>query len=122
MGKILIAEDDQFLSKAYKAKFDTMGHEVSFASDGIEALSLLNSFNPGVVLLDIMMPGKDGFEVLTEIRKNSKWANLPVIVASNLGQKEDKDKATALGANEFIVKTEVSLDDIAKKLNSYIKP
>lgn len=122
MAKILIAEDDKFLSTAYRAKFSKLGHELIFASDGQETLTLVESKMPNLILLDIMMPKKDGFEVLTELKKNPKYAKIPVIVASNLGQKEDKDKAASLGANDFIVKSEISLDDLAKKVNSYLKP
>src|SRR5690242_19296377 len=117
--KVLVAEDDKFLVQAYKAKVAKAGLEAQFATDGEEALKLLETFKPDVVLLDLIMPKKDGFAVLTEIQANSQLKNIPVLVASNLGQKEDIDKAKAQGARDFIVKTDVPLSEIITKINSY---
>lgn len=120
MAKILIAEDDKFLIAAYKAKFAKAGFDLKIVTDGKEALDALKSYTPDVMLVDLIMPNKDGFAVLEEMGKNPAYAAIPVIVASNLGQKEDVQKAKALGARDFIVKSDVSLDEIVKKVNALL--
>jgi len=111
----LVVEDDQFLSKILKMKFEKIGYEILVAYDGLEALEMAKTKSPDLALLDIMMPVKDGFSVLAEMKKDSKLSKIPVIIASNLGQKEDKDKAVALGAEDYIVKSDTSLDDLVKR-------
>lgn len=120
MTKILIAEDDRFLGMAYRAKFTKSGFEVQIAADGEEALEMLKTFTPDAMLLDLVMPRKDGFTTLAEIRKQEKFKHIPIIVASNLGQKEDVDKATALGANGYIIKSDMALEAIIEKVNTTI--
>jgi DNA-binding response OmpR family regulator len=118
--KILVAEDDRFLSNAYRVKLGKAGFEVQIASDGNEALTILETFQPAIVLLDLMMPVKDGFAVLEAMRADERFKSIPVIVASNLGQKEDTERALGLGANDFIVKSDLSLDSIIDKINKLI--
>lgn len=120
MKKILIAEDDRFLSKAYRAKFTKAGFEVQLATDGQEALTILKTFIPDIILLDLVMPVKDGFSTLEEIKSQELLNSIPVIVASNLGQKEDTDRAIKLGAVEVIVKSDLSLDLLIEKINKLI--
>ncbi len=119
--KILVAEDDKFLSNAYRVKFTKAGFEVKVTSDGEELLSTLPEFEPNIILLDLVMPKKDGFATLQEIKKLDKYKNIPVIVASNLGQKEDLDKAKALGANDYIVKSDMSLENLVAKIKILLK-
>ncbi len=121
MAKILVAEDDKFLANAYRVKFNKAGYEIKIVSDGQQAIDSLETFTPDVILLDLMMPVKDGFAVLEEIKKSDKWKNIPVIVASNLGQKEDIDKSIALGARDYIIKSQMPINDILDKINSVIK-
>jgi two-component system, OmpR family, alkaline phosphatase synthesis response regulator PhoP len=116
MTKILVVEDDKFLDSAYRAKLTKTGFEVRIATDGNEALRTLQSFTPDIILLDLVMPGKDGFATLEEIKKSDKLKHIPVIVASNLGQKEDLDKALALGAVDYIIKSDLSLDALISKI------
>lgn len=120
MPKILVIEDDVFLSNAYKVKLKKAGFEASFATDGIEGLNALETSIPDVILLDLVMPKKDGFETLAEIKKNPAYSSIPIVVASNLGQKEDLDRATQLGANDYIIKSEMSLDQIVEKIQSWL--
>jgi DNA-binding response OmpR family regulator len=121
MKKILVAEDDKFLSKAYKVKLTKAGFDVQLALDGNEALTILKTFTPDLILLDLMMPVKDGFAVLAELKANPAWKNIPVIVASNLGQKEDVDKSKQLGAVDFIIKSDLSLENVIKKINALLQ-
>jgi len=124
MAKVLVVEDDRFLVSAYRAKLEKAGYEVQIASDGDEALAVLKTFTPDVMLLDLVMPRRDGFSTLEEIKKDAKLAKIPVIVTSNLGQKEDIDKAMGLGANDYIIKSDLSIDELVSKVQkvSGIKP
>lgn len=121
MAKILVVEDDKFLANAYRIKFGKAGYEIKIASDGQNAIDSLDTFTPDVILLDLIMPIKDGFAVLEELKKNDKWRSIPVIVASNLGQKEDIDKSMALGAADYIVKSQIPINDILVKINNVLK-
>ena len=121
--RILVAEDDKFLANAYKAKLEKSGFEVVIAQTGEEVLSLLEkegeaSFN--VILLDLIMPKKDGFDTLREIKANQKFKDIPVLVASNLGQEEDIKKGKKLGAAEYIVKSNVALKDLVEKIEKIL--
>lgn len=117
MKKILIAEDDQYLINSYRVKFVKSGFDVRMAFDGDEVFKILENFTPDIILLDLVMPGKDGFTVLSELKRNEKWKKIPVIVTSNLGQPEDMEKARSLGAADYLVKVQVSLEDIVNKIN-----
>jgi DNA-binding response OmpR family regulator len=116
MVKVLVTEDDKFLASAYRVKLTKAGYEVHLASDGNEALQILSEFTPDVMILDLVMPGKDGFSVLEEINKNENLKKIPIIVASNLGQKEDIDKALSLGAKDYVVKTDLSMSMLIEKI------
>lgn len=120
MKKILIAEDDKFLANAYRVKFSKFGFDVKIVFDGQEALTVLQTFIPDIILLDLVMPIKDGFSTLEDIKKIELLKNIPIIVASNLGQKEDMDKALAMGANDFIIKSDLSLDDLIQKVTTLL--
>ncbi len=119
-SKILIVEDDNFLIKAYQIKFDREGFKVIIARNGAEGLEMANAELPQLILLDLMLPKMDGFEFLGLIKKDEKLKNIPVLVLSNLGQKSDVDKAMALGAVEYFIKTEYTLEDIIKKIKKYL--
>ncbi len=121
MSKILIAEDDKFLSSAYRVKLAKEGFEVKIAENGTDLLEQLKTYTPDLIILDLVMPNKDGFEVLKEIKANDKWKMIPVIIASNLGQKDDIDQGLALGANDYIVKTDLSLSGLIAKIKTYLK-
>ena len=120
MQKILIAEDDQFLSKIYKIKLEKAGYSVVIALDGNQAIEEISKSLPDLILLDLMMPIKDGFATLEEIKKNPRWSKIPVLVASNLGQAEDINRAKKLGADDFIIKSDTSLSDIVVKIVSFL--
>lgn len=121
MRKILVIEDDKFLGSAYRVKLAKAGFEVKLATDGNEGLAALQTFLPDLILLDLIMPVKDGFAVLAELKANPQWKNIPVIVASNLGQKEDVDKSKQLGAADFIVKSDLSLENVINKINAILE-
>ena len=120
MSKILIAEDDKFLSNAYRVKFTKEGFEVVMAGNGDEVLEKLKTFAPDLIILDLVMPNKDGFETLKSIKADIRLKDIPVIIASNLGQKDDIDLGLKLGAKDYIVKTDLSLSALITKIKSYI--
>ena len=121
MKKILIAEDDPFVSNAYRVKLTKEGFETKMVKDGNELLKQLENYIPDLVILDLVMPNKDGFETLKELKKNQTWKNIPIIIASNLGQNEDIEQGMRLGANDYIVKTELSLKDLITKIKTLAK-
>lgn len=121
MNKILVAEDDNFLANAYRVKLTKEGFEVKIARDGDEAIAALQDFLPDLIILDLVMPGKDGFTTLSELKANNKWAPIPVLIASNLGQKEDIEKGLKLGAVDFIIKSNLSMNELVNKINYLLK-
>jgi len=121
MKKILIAEDDKFLASAYRVKLSKAQYEVKTVSNGDEALQALDSFLPDLIILDLMMPVRDGFSFLEEIKKNAKWKNTPIIVASNLSQPDDVVKAVQMGANDYIVKTDLTMKEVLAKIKKILE-
>ncbi len=118
--KVLIAEDDDHISKVYEIKLAKEGFETFLARDGEEAVAKITTERPNLVLLDLMLPKKDGFGVLEDIKKVPELANIPVIILSNLGQKSDQDRALALGANEYLVKVDYPIQEIVEKVKGYL--
>lgn len=120
MQKILIAEDDTFLSNAYRIKLTKLNYDVTIAADGEQVMKYLADITPDLILLDLIMPVKDGFDTLKEIRMQPKFKKIPIVVASNLGQGEDIAKAMDLGATDYIVKSDLSLQELVDKIHSYL--
>lgn len=120
MKKILVVEDDQYLIHAYKLKLSQAGFKVELASDGANALDAMKKFKPDVVILDLIMPNVDGFSFLDSMKRDERFKEVPVIVASNLGQKEDVDRAKSLGAVDYFVKSNVSLETIIDKITAVL--
>lgn len=119
MKKILIAEDEDILLNVLKDRFEVEGWKVTVAKNGVEAMEFINKSKFDLVLLDLLMPKKDGFEVLKEVKDNPELKNLPIIVLSNLGGNEDIKKALALGANDYFVKTQHPMSEIVEKVKKY---
>lgn len=109
---ILIVEDDRFLAKAYEARFQKAGFSVVMASDGNEALIALKKQKPDIMLLDLVMPNKNGFEVLETMHNDPALKKIPVMILSILGQDADVKKGMELGAWKYMVKSEHSLQEI----------
>lgn len=120
LKKVLVVEDEQFLATAYESKLKKAGYEIQIAYDGGQVLEILKNFIPQVIILDLILPIKDGFTVLAELKANPIYAKIPVIIASNLGQQEDIAKGKMLGAADYIVKANMSLGDIVAKVDSII--
>ena len=124
MKTIFIVEDDPILIKMYTKKFEKDGFKVLQAVDGQEAVDKLQTLEPipGAILLDVMLPKLDGFEVLKKIKENPKTKDIPVILSTNLGGgAQDKEKGQSLGAADFLVKSEFTPAQIVEKIKGYIK-
>lgn len=120
---ILVIEDDFYMARAYAIKFTKENVSVLLAVDGEQGIELLKKSAeniPSVILLDIMLPKKSGFDVLKEIKQNNLWKNIPVIILSNLGQETDIQKGKELGAEDYIVKADVSIDEVIAKVKKYL--
>ncbi|OGL77524.1 hypothetical protein A3J43_02765 [Candidatus Uhrbacteria bacterium RIFCSPHIGHO2_12_FULL_54_23] len=102
--KILIVEDDEFLSGMYVTKFTLEGFVVNFAGDGEEGLRKAREVQPHLILLDVLLPKRDGFEVLQELKKDASTRSIPVILLTNLSQESDIKKGRELGAEDYLVK------------------
>lgn len=120
MKKILVIEDDNFLANAYRVKLSKSGYNVDIAMDGDDGLKKLANGIPDLIILDLVMPNRDGFSVLGEINQHPEWKTIPIIVASNLGQKEDIEKAMSLGARDYFIKTDMSMEQILQKIESIV--
>lgn len=113
---LLIIEDDALLASTMRDKFVSVGFTVKIAGDGISAIQALKSQLPQVVLLDILLPQKNGFDILSEMKTDPIWKQIPVVIASNLESDKDIDKGYALGAGDYIVKSNLSLNDLVQKV------
>ena len=117
---VLVIEDDKFLRELLVRKLSSEGFDVQNAIDAQAAFAILAERKPNIILLDLILPGVDGFEILTRIKADQKIASVPVIILSNLGQKEDLEKAMALGAKDFMVKANFTLDEIVAKVRGIL--
>ncbi len=120
VGTILIIEDDHFLSSILKSRLEKDGFTVLQAFDGDEGLEMLKTVRPDVILLDIIMPKVSGFEVLEALSSDPELSRIPIVIASNLGQESDIEKAKTLGARDYYVKVRTSLEDLAKMVKNVI--
>ncbi len=118
--KILLIEDDKFLRELMNKKLLLMGYDVVSAADGESGLVMIKESKPDVVLLDLILPGINGFEVLEKAKKDPETANIPVIILSNLGQSEDIEKGLKLGAKDFLVKAHFTPQEIINKLKAIL--
>ena len=120
---ILVVEDDEYINKAYAAKFEHEGIKAQFAMDGEEALKLLTAAGgnpPSLILLDLMLPRRNGFEVLNDLKADATFKSIPVIVLTNLGQETDAKRGLDLGAVEYLVKADTKIVDILAKVSKYL--
>ena len=116
MKTILVIEDDKFLRELIVQKLLKQEFEVAEAVDGEQGLKKTKEGKPDLILLDLILPGIDGFEVLSEIKQDPKLSSIPVIILSNLGQKDDIEKGLKLGAVDYLVKAHFTLKEIIEKI------
>lgn len=118
---IILAEDEQMLQQMYSLKLGSEGYNVIIAKDGYECLEKMKSANPKLVLLDLIMPRKNGFDVLENVSKDEKLKDIPIIVLSSLLQEDDVKLAKSLGAKDYLVKSNIMLNDLIVKVAQFIK-
>lgn len=121
MKKIFIIEDDKFLRDLMSEKLSSQGFEVFGAINGEEGIKKIQEIKPDLLLLDLILPGIDGFEVLSQIKKIPEISKLPVIILSNLGQKEDIERGLNLGAIDYLIKAHFTPKEIIEKVKSILK-
>lgn len=120
MKKILIIEDESILQKALRNILEEQSYEVVSALNGEAGLNMAISQIPDLVILDLILPKKEGFEVLEELKKNSKTKKIPVIILTNIEKIEDMEKAFKLGATAYLIKTQYKLEELLKKVNGIL--
>lgn len=117
--KVLIIEDEAAMARALKLKLENEGFQADIAANGEKGLENIQKDKYNLIILDLMMPGMDGFEFLTVLKK--KKVKIPIIISSNLSQEEDRKKCIALGAKKFLVKSETPIKEIVLRIKNYIK-
>ena len=118
--KILVIEDEHDLTTAYWVRLTNLGYKVEFAYDGLEALEKLKHFRPDLIVLDLLLPRLDGFKFLEAMKADSNTSQLPVIVVTVRDDPADKKRCTDMGVIDFIIKTDVSLEQLVNKIQSYL--
>ena len=113
-------EEDRFLRKIYRDKLSRLGFEFLEATNGEEGLNKIIYEKPDLIILDLMLPKKNGFDVLIDIKNNKNTQKIPVIIFSNLGQESDIKRGFALGAARYLVKTDVSLSGVVEEVKEQI--
>jgi DNA-binding response OmpR family regulator len=123
MSKLLIVEDDPLISRMYEKAFKASGHEIFLAGDGEKALEMLQieGNRPNIILLDVMMPKMNGFDVLRKLEADEKLKNIPVILLTNLAGQQDAEKGLELGAVLYLVKSQYSPKEIVEKVEQIIE-
>jgi DNA-binding response OmpR family regulator len=116
--KILIVEDDAFIRDIYGVKFTNEGFEVILAENGIEAVRKLEDVTPDVILLDMIMPYMDGMEVLKKIKDNQAWKSIPIIMLTNISEKEKISQGKEFGVNEYLIKSHFTPAEVVEKVNN----
>ncbi|MGD0576635.1 MAG: response regulator [Candidatus Staskawiczbacteria bacterium] len=119
-SKILIVEDEEALYNVVKEEFEAKGYKIKVAKDGGVALEMARSFNPDIILLDLILPKKGGLEVLADLKADPALKAIPVIVLSNLSESENIKKALLLGAQDYFVKTQYSIYEVIEKVQKYL--
>ncbi len=119
--KILIIEDDRFLRELISRKLSDDGFETVEAVDGEEGIKKVKEEKPDLILLDLILPSIDGFEVLSRIKKDESIKSIPVIILSNLGQKEEVEKGLKLGAVDYLIKAHFTPGEIVSKIKNNFK-
>lgn len=119
--KVLVVEDDSLLQDMLAQQLGKDSWEVSYAKNGEQALELARSVRPDIILLDLMLPGVSGYDILADLKKDPDFNRIPVIILSNLGQQEDIDKGLQLGAADYMIKSNFTLDEVSAKMAALLQ-
>lgn len=116
--KILIVEDDIFIRDIYKVRFEQEGFDVMLAENGLAALQKMNQgAEPEIILLDIIMPGMDGVEVLKKLKADEKWKEIPIIMLTNISERDKVNEAMELGVKDYLIKSHFTPSEVVQKVN-----
>ena len=118
--KILLVEDDTALAAVYRSRLELEGFEINEVNNGEDALSAAVSFKPDLILLDAMMPKISGFDVLDILRNTPETTNIRVIMLTALSQPKDKERAEQLGVDEYLVKSQVVINDVVERVRHHL--
>lgn len=118
---VALIEDDPLIAEMYTTKFTKEGYALHHAADGFAGLEMVKKEKPDIILLDIIMPKMDGFQVLQELRKTLEFKDTPVVMLTNLGQEEDVQKGRQLGATDYFIKTNFTPAAIVDKVKELLK-
>jgi two-component system phosphate regulon response regulator PhoB len=118
--RILLVEDDDSLANVYTTRLQTEGFDVRRVADGEEALANAKTYKPDLVVLDVMMPKVSGFDVLDILRNTPETANLKVIMLTALSQESDQERAQKLGADDYLVKSQVVISDVIERIRHHL--
>lgn len=118
--KILLVEDDVALAAVYQSRLELENFEAKVVNDGDQALQAAKEFKPDLILLDAMMPKISGFDVLDILRNTPETANIRVIMLTALSQAKDKERAEALGVNDYLVKSQVVIGDVVERVKHHL--
>jgi len=118
--KVMIVEDDPFLLRMYAEKFEMENFAVVTVDDGRKGLRAAMKEMPDIILLDIMLPGKSGFDVLVELKAEENLKNIPVILLTNLSQREDVDKGLKIGATDYLIKAHFMPSEVVEKVKNIL--
>ncbi len=118
---VLVVEDEEFLSRLLQNRLAKEDILVLLAKDGEEAIKVLKTEKPDLILLDLILPKKSGFDVLEDIKSDPTLQRAPTIIISNLGQDSDVARGKSLGAVEYFVKAQTSIDDLIVKIKNFLK-
>ena len=118
--KVLIVEDDNFVAEVYSTKLLEMGHEVRIAQNGEEGLKMVEEEKPDLILLDIIMPVMGGIEMLGELKKKDDWKQIPVILLTNVGEKESVQKARDLCVQDYLIKSHFTPAEVIEKIEAVL--
>ncbi|MBI2578059.1 MAG: response regulator [Candidatus Wildermuthbacteria bacterium] len=121
MVRIVVVEDDKFLRELIVQKLTKEGYDVTEAVDGEIGVQKIKEEHPDLVLLDLILPGIDGFEVLKQVKENPDTAKVPIIILSNLGQQEDVERGLKLGAVDYLIKAHFTPGEIVEKIRTIVK-
>lgn len=118
--KILIIEDDDFLRSLAVTKLEKEGFTVAMAANGQEGLASITASIPDLIILDLMLPIMSGFDVLAQLKSEESTQNIKIVVFSNLGEESDVKKCLDMGANDYLVKANFTLDELVDKIKTLI--
>jgi len=117
---ILIIEDDEFFRELLRKKLLTIGFSIIEAANGEEGIDLTKQKKPDLIILDLLLPNIDGFEVLSKVKADTNTSSIPVIIVSNLGQQEDVERGLKLGASDYMIKSQFDIDSIVTKIKGVL--